>query len=70
MPITSASTHRPRCSPSSRRPLAPNSYRVRHLADNDRDYTYDIGADRHSGGGYEIELVVEKIRKPDWQIEQ
>jgi SAM-dependent methyltransferase len=50
--------------------LAPNSYRVRHLADNDRSYTYDIGADRHSGGGYEIELVVEKIRKPDWQIEQ
>jgi len=49
--------------------LAPNSYRVRHLADNDRGYTYDIGADRHSGGGYEIELVVEKIRKPDWQID-
>jgi hypothetical protein len=42
---------------------------VRHLADNDRGYTYDIGADRHSGGGYEIELVVEKIWKPGWQID-
>jgi SAM-dependent methyltransferase len=49
--------------------LAPNSYRVRHLADNDRGYTYDIGPDRHSGGGYEIELVVEKIWKPGWQID-
>jgi SAM-dependent methyltransferase len=50
--------------------LAPNAYRVRHLADNDRGYTYDIGPDQHGGGGYEIEMVVEKIKKPDWELDQ
>jgi 2-polyprenyl-3-methyl-5-hydroxy-6-metoxy-1,4-benzoquinol methylase len=46
--------------------LAPNTYRVRHLVDNDKGYTYDIGPDRHCGGACEIELVIEKIRKPAW----
>ena len=48
--------------------LAPNSYRVRHLADNDRDYDYGILPDRHAGGCYEIELVLEKIRQPEWRF--
>src|SRR5438552_11940763 len=34
--------------------LEPNSYRVRHLRDNDEGYTYEVGPEAHSGGGYEI----------------
>ena len=48
--------------------LEPNSYRVRHLRDNDEGYTYDVGPEAHPGGGYEIELVVQKIKKPDWEF--
>jgi SAM-dependent methyltransferase len=48
--------------------LAPNTYRIRHLRDNDEDYTYRIGPEAHAGGGYEIELVVEKIMKPEWDL--
>jgi len=48
--------------------LEPNTYRVRHLRDNDEDYTYDIGPDAHPGGAYEIELVVQKIEKPQWNL--
>jgi SAM-dependent methyltransferase len=40
--------------------LYPNSYRVRHLADNDRGYDYAQDAERHPTGCYEIELVIEK----------
>lgn len=49
--------------------LAPNSYRIRHLVDNDSGYTCDIPADRHAGGACEIELVVEKIRQPAWELD-
>jgi SAM-dependent methyltransferase len=48
--------------------LEPNTYRVRHLRDNDEGYTYDIGPEAHSGGGYEIELVVQKIPEPKWHL--
>ena len=48
--------------------LEPNSYRVRHLRDNDDGYTYDIGPQTHAGGGYEIELVIEKIAPPEWDL--
>lgn len=48
--------------------LRPNSYRVRHLRDNDENYTYDIGPEIHSGGAYEIELVVQKIAPPGWDL--
>jgi hypothetical protein len=48
--------------------LRPNTYRVRHLRDNDEGYTYEIGPEAHSGGGYEVELVVEKIRPPEWDL--
>lgn len=50
--------------------LPPNSYRVRHLADNDCGYEYDLHPSRHPGGCYEIELVVEKIRPPAWAVEE
>jgi SAM-dependent methyltransferase len=48
--------------------LRPNTYRVRHLRDNDEGYTYGIGPEAHSGGGYEIELVVQKIAPPGWEL--
>ncbi|HEY2131703.1 MAG TPA: glycosyltransferase family 9 protein [Acetobacteraceae bacterium] len=48
--------------------LEPNSYRIRHMIDNDLGYDYSIGPDRHAGGCYEIELVVEKIARPGWRL--
>jgi len=48
--------------------LAPNSYRVRHLAENDRGYDYDSDLDAPPLGCYEIEMVIEKIRGPAWEI--
>lgn len=48
--------------------LEPNSYRVRHLADNDLEYRYDLGPEHHPGGCYEIELVVQKIHPPSWAL--
>src|SRR5947207_7886552 len=48
--------------------LRPNTYRVRHLRDNDENYTYEIGPEIHSGGGYEIEIVVQKIDPPAWDL--
>lgn len=48
--------------------LVPNSYRVRHLQDNDKDYAYQLGPDHHGHGGYEIELVIEKIAPPNWNL--
>ena len=49
--------------------LPPNTYRLRHLADNDLGYDYSIGPDRHAGGCYEIELVIQKIPPPQWALE-
>lgn len=46
--------------------LPPNCYRVRHLADNDRDYSYDLGPDKLPAGCYEIELCIQKIAHPGW----
>ena len=49
--------------------LPLNSYRVRHLADNDEGFNYALGPDVHSDGAYEIELVIEKIVPPAWSID-
>lgn len=48
--------------------LETNSYRLRHLKDNDIGFDYALGPETHSAGCYEIELVIEKIRKPDWGL--
>lgn len=48
--------------------LEPNSYRVRHLCDNDQGYNYDIGPPQTPTGAYEIECVIEKRRKPAWEF--
>lgn len=49
--------------------LEPNSFRIRHLHENDHGYNYAIGPERHADGCYEIEIVVEKIAKPDWILD-
>lgn len=51
------------------RALAPNTYRVRHLADNDRGYDYGLSIEQHPIGGLEIECVIEKIDPPAWDVE-
>jgi SAM-dependent methyltransferase len=48
--------------------LAPNTYRLRHLADNDFGYSYELGLDHHPAGCYEIELVIQKIKPPPWDL--
>lgn len=48
--------------------LLPNSYRLRHLSDNDNDFDYTLSPEHHSGGCYELELVLEKIATPAWPL--
>jgi SAM-dependent methyltransferase len=48
--------------------LPSNGYRIRHLVDNDLGYLYEIGPQQHAAGCYEIELVVEKIEAPSWDL--
>lgn len=49
--------------------LPPNSFRVRHLCDNDQGYDYGIGPLDPATGCFEIELVLEKIVQPHWDNE-
>jgi SAM-dependent methyltransferase len=49
--------------------LLPNSYRVRHLVENDFCYDYSIEPRYHATGCYEIELVLEKIKLPNWTVD-
>jgi SAM-dependent methyltransferase len=48
--------------------LEPNTYRVRHLADNDDGFDYGIPPQRHAGGCYEVELVAQRIAPPFWTL--
>jgi len=48
--------------------LPPNHYRVRHLCDNDFFFNYALNPLVHSTGCYEIELVLEKIAPPSWEL--
>jgi SAM-dependent methyltransferase len=48
--------------------LEENSYRVRHLEENDAGYDYTIGPETHPVGCYEIVLVLEKIDRPSWTL--
>ena len=48
--------------------LEVNSYRLRHLRENEGNYNYETPPDVHANSPYEIELVIEKIRKPGWDI--
>jgi SAM-dependent methyltransferase len=44
--------------------LPPNGFRIRHLAENDVGFDYSTPIGEHARGCYEIELVIEKIRRP------
>jgi Methyltransferase domain len=48
--------------------LEQDTYRVGHLRDSDENYTHHTGLEAHAGGGYEIELVVQRIDKPPWHL--
>ncbi|AYJ87114.1 methyltransferase domain-containing protein [Sphingomonas paeninsulae] len=48
--------------------LQVNTYRVRHLCENDTGFNYALGPENHSDGAYEIELVIEKIVPPSWSF--
>ncbi len=48
--------------------LSENSYRVRYLRENDEDFDYDRPPSSPSSGQYEIEVVIQKIRKPYWNL--
>jgi len=48
--------------------LLPNTYRVRHLCDNDTEYDYSIPPDQHPWLCYEIELVLQRITPPTWTV--
>ena len=47
--------------------LPENGYRVRHLRENDEGFDYSVLPPASGGGLYEIEVVVEKIRVPNWR---
>jgi SAM-dependent methyltransferase len=44
----------------------PNTFRVRHLCDNDKGFDYGAMPQDIVGGCYEIELVLEKMPPLDW----
>lgn len=46
--------------------LPINEWRLRHLADNDKDFDYSLPAHVHSTGCYEIECVIQKINKSEY----
>ena len=49
--------------------LEPNTYRVRHLADNDTGYDYGLPPEQHPTGCLEIECCIQKIAPPKWSVE-
>jgi SAM-dependent methyltransferase len=52
------------------RALVPNTYRVRHLSDNDLNYDYSRTFDEHPHGCYEIDCVIQKIISPIWPVQK
>jgi SAM-dependent methyltransferase len=49
--------------------LRPNTWRLRHMADNDTGYDYKLPPAVHPTGCLEIECVIEKIEPPAWSVE-
>ena len=48
--------------------LAPNSYRIRYLGDDDDGYDYAAPADGEPAGHSDVLLVLERIAQPDWPL--
>ena len=49
--------------------LEPNAYRVRYLMDNDMGFDYSVTPLQTGVGCFEIELVLQKINKPTWDLD-
>jgi SAM-dependent methyltransferase len=49
--------------------LDENSYRIRHLVENDAGFDYRPTPREASSGCYEIELVLERIAQPGWVVD-
>ena len=48
--------------------LAPNSYRIRWLGDDDAGYDYGLGRDTPPIGRQDVALVIERIHPPAWSL--
>jgi SAM-dependent methyltransferase len=48
--------------------IEPNTYRLRFMRDNDDGFDYSRGPTVHSHGRYQIEIVLQKIKKPNWEL--
>jgi tetratricopeptide (TPR) repeat protein len=48
--------------------LPPNTYRVRHMLDNDFLFDYRLPPETHPVGCYEIELVLQRMAAPTWNL--
>ena len=49
--------------------LQPNTYRLRHLSDEDEGYDYALPPDVHPTGCLEILCVIQRIAPPAWKVE-
>jgi SAM-dependent methyltransferase len=49
--------------------LEPNSHRIRQLVDNDLGFDYSVTPLQAGVGCFEIELVLQKIEKPVWELD-
>lgn len=48
--------------------LEPNSYLIEYVKDCANNFKWEIPAEKHSSGEYQIECVIKKITKPKWNL--
>jgi len=48
--------------------LEPNSYLIESVKDCADGFNWEIPARSHSSGEYQIECVIKKVTKPDWNL--
>ncbi|GAA0197671.1 hypothetical protein GCM10009081_11080 [Brevundimonas nasdae] len=48
--------------------LAPNTFKIRHLSENDDLFDYNLNPTMPPYGNYEITAVIEKIEAPEWRL--
>ena len=41
--------------------VPPNTFRIRHLLENDKNHIYNVPVEIHASGCYELEIVLEKL---------
>lgn len=49
--------------------LVANSYRIKYACDEDEGFDYGIRPDKHSSGEYQLTVVLQKIKLPNWGLE-